>query len=112
MSLDKKILEEIQRYKKINNYIMEQEADITADLGVAVPPAPGADVAPPAPGADTTPQPIDVETDPDVEKIDDEGKSEEVKNLVQKNWTSPNWLMLKKIFQPNKMIILKIYLIN
>jgi len=68
MSLDKKILEEIQRYKKINNYIMEQEADITADLGVDVPPAPV---------ADTTPQPIDVETDPDVEKIDDEGKSEE-----------------------------------
>ena len=75
MSLDKKILEEIQRYKKINNYIMEQETD----LGVDVPPAPGADVAPPAPGADTTPQPIDVETDPDVEKIDDEGKSEEGK---------------------------------
>ena len=79
MSLDKKIIEEIQRYKSINNYIMEQEAD----LGVDVPPAPGADVVPPAPGAevtpgaDTTPQPIDVETDPDVEKIDDEGKSEE-----------------------------------
>jgi hypothetical protein len=89
MSLDKKILKEIQRYKSINNYIMEQEADITADLGVAppapgadvAPPAPGADVAPPAPGADagieTTPEPIDVENDPDVEKIDDEGKSEE-----------------------------------
>lgn len=77
MSLDKKILEEIQRYKKINNYITEQEADITADLGVEVPPAPGAEATPPATGADTTPQPIDVETDPDVEKIDDEGKSEE-----------------------------------
>lgn len=73
MSLDKKILEEIQRYKSINNYIMEQEAD----LGVAVPPAPGADVAPPAPGADTTPEPIDVESDPDVEKIDNQGKTEE-----------------------------------
>ena len=73
MSLDKKIIEEIQRYKSINNYIMEQEAD----LGVDLPPAPGADVAPPAPGADTTPQPIDVETDPDVEKIDNQGKSEE-----------------------------------
>ena len=85
MSLDKKILEEIQRYRSINNYIMEQEADITADLGVDVPPAPGADVAPPAPGAETTPgtettpQPIDVEADPDVEKIDGEGKSEENK---------------------------------
>ena len=81
MSLDKKIIEEIQRYKSINNYIMEQEAD----LGVDVPPAPGADVAPPAPGAETTPgtettpQPIDVEADPDVEKIDGEGKSEENK---------------------------------
>ena len=82
MSLDKKILEEIQRYKKINNYIMEQEADLGVDLPPApgadvAPPAPGADVAPPAPGADTTPQPIDVETDPDVEKIDNQGKSEE-----------------------------------
>lgn len=79
MSLDKKILEEIQRYKKINNYITEQEADITADLDVTAPPAPGADVAPPAPGADTTPQPIDVENDPEVEKIDNEGKSQENK---------------------------------
>ena len=84
MSLDKKILEEIQRYRSINNYIMEQEADLGVDLPPApgadvAPPAPGADVAPPAPGADTTPQPIDVETDPDVEKIDDEGKSEEGK---------------------------------
>jgi molecular chaperone GrpE (heat shock protein) len=82
MSLDKKILEEIQRYKSINNYIMEQEADLGVDLPPApgadvAPPAPGADVAPPAPGADTTPQPIDVETDPDVEKIDNQGKSEE-----------------------------------
>ena len=82
MSLDKKILEEIQRYRSINNYIMEQEADLGVDLPPApgadvAPPAPGADVAPPAPGADTTPQPIDVETDPDVEKIDNQGKSEE-----------------------------------
>lgn len=84
MSLDKKILEEIQRYRSINNYIMEQEADITTDLGIppapgadVVPPAPGADVAPPAPGADTTPEPIDVESDPDVEKIDNQGKTEE-----------------------------------
>ena len=82
MSLDKKIIEEIQRYKSINNYIMEQEADLGVDLPPApgadvAPPAPGADVAPPAPGADTTPQPIDVETDPDVEKIDNQGKSEE-----------------------------------
>ena len=80
MSLDKKILEEIQRYKSINNYITEQDAidDLTAPLpGAETAPAPGAEATPPAPGADTTPQPIDVETDPDVEKIDDEGKSEE-----------------------------------
>jgi hypothetical protein len=72
MSLDKKILEEIQRHRSINNYISEQDAidDLTA-------PVPGAEATPPAPGADTTPQPIDVETDPDVEKIDNEGKSEE-----------------------------------
>jgi len=80
MSLDKKILEEIQRYKSINNYITEQDAidDLTAPLpGAETAPAPGAEATAPAPGADTTPQPIDVETDPDVEKIDDEGKSEE-----------------------------------
>jgi hypothetical protein len=80
MSLDKKILEEIQRYKSINNYITEQDAidDLTAPLpGAETAPAPGAEATPPAPGADTTPQPIDVKTDPDVEKIDDEGKSEE-----------------------------------
>jgi hypothetical protein len=80
MSLDKKILEEIQRYKSINNYITEQDAidDLTAPLpGAETAPEIGAEATPPAPGADTTPQPIDVETDPDVEKIDDEGKSEE-----------------------------------
>jgi len=82
MSLDKKILEEIQRYKSINNYITEQDAidDLTAPLpGAETAPAPGAEATPPAPGAEATPQPIDVETDPDVEKIDNEGKSEENK---------------------------------
>jgi hypothetical protein len=88
MSLDKKILEEIQRYRSINNYISEQEAidaltaplpgDVAPALGAeATPPAPGAEATPPAPGAEATPEPIDVETDPDVEKIDNEGKSEE-----------------------------------
>jgi hypothetical protein len=83
MSLDKKIISEIERYRYINNYITEQEA---ADLGAfapapgeegagAPPPPAAAEVAPPA--APATPQPIDVENDPDVEKIDDEGKSEE-----------------------------------
>ena len=85
MSLDKKILEEIQRYRSINNYISEQEAidALTAPLpGDDVAPALGAEVTPPAPGAEATPptpEPIDVESDPDVEKVDAEGKSEEDK---------------------------------
>jgi hypothetical protein len=80
MSLDKKILEEIQRYKSINNYISEQDAidDLTAPLpGAETAPEIGAETTPPAPEAEVIPEPIDVETDPDVEKIDDEGKSEE-----------------------------------
>lgn len=89
MSLDKKILSEIERYNKINKYILEQAAieplpgdDPTAAIGL--PPAPE-EAAPAAPAAPTepatpetpTPQPLDVEADPDVEKIDDKGKSEE-----------------------------------
>jgi hypothetical protein len=87
MSLDKKIINEIQRYRNINKYIMEQDAppppDPGADLGaIAPPPAPdaGAAVPPAAPAAPTTPQPIDVANDPDVEKIDDDGDSEEKKD--------------------------------
>ena len=90
MSLDRKIISEIERYRNINKYITEQAldaavppppADPAADLGaVAPPPAdPGAAVPPP-PAADATPQPIDVANDPDVEKIDDEGNSEENKD--------------------------------
>ena len=84
MSLDRKIRSEIERYRKINNYILEQAAaPPPPDLGALAPapgevgagaPPPPADVAPPAP---ETPQPIDVANDPDVEKIDDEGKSQE-----------------------------------
>lgn len=84
MSLDKKILSEIQRYKSINNYINEQAGDDLAALapeaGAAPPPPPSADTAtpPPPPTApEGAPTPIDVENDPDVEKIDDDGKSEE-----------------------------------
>jgi hypothetical protein len=87
MSLDKKILEEIQRYRSINNYISEQDAidaltaplpgdDVAPALGAETPPLPGEEAAP-APGTETSPEPIDVESDPDVEKIDDEGNSEE-----------------------------------
>lgn len=86
MSIDKKILSEIERYRSINKYIQEQ-AEPPAELGAVAPPAGGVDAPPPpaeaeavppaAPEAPAEPQPIDVENDPDVEKIDDEGKSEE-----------------------------------
>jgi molecular chaperone GrpE (heat shock protein) len=78
----KKILSEIERYKSINQYIMEQEAATAEpDLG-ALAPAPGAEAPiPPVPAQPAAPappaEPIDVENDPDVEKIDDEGNSEE-----------------------------------
>jgi hypothetical protein len=87
MGLDKKILSEINRYRSINNYIMEQEA-VEPDLGAlapeagATPPPPPADAGvtpPPPPVAPTGSEPIDVENDPDVEKIDDEGNSDEKK---------------------------------
>ena len=85
MSLDKKFLSEIERYRKINNYIMEQDA--AADP-LAPPPADAAGTPPPPPAAPAAPtdapptnvpsgEPLDVENDPDVEKIDDKGKSEE-----------------------------------
>lgn len=89
MSLDRKILSEIQRYKSINKYINEQEAplpptDPVADeVTAAIPPtgagegAPAAPDAPLAPAAPATPEKIDVENDPDVEVIDDEGNSTE-----------------------------------
>jgi len=89
MSLDRKIISEIERYRNINKYIMEQDAaapappDLTADLGAVAPPPP-ADAAaappPPAPAPEAAPQPIDVANDPDVEKIDDDGESEEKKD--------------------------------
>jgi molecular chaperone GrpE (heat shock protein) len=85
--IDKKIISEIERYKSINKYIMEQEAPapIEPDLGAlapppggpAAPPAPAAPGVPPPPGGESEPQPIDVETDDEVTKIDDEGASEE-----------------------------------
>ena len=92
MALDKKILSEIKRYNSINKYISEQAAEPAPDDLTAL--APDAGAAPPPPPADATatppeapaaepggaPTPIDVENDPDVEKVDDEGKSEEKKD--------------------------------
>jgi molecular chaperone GrpE (heat shock protein) len=86
MSLDKKILSEIQRYKSINKYINEQEAPlpptdaVSDEVTAAIPPTgagEGAPAAPAAPTAPATPEKIDVENDPDVEVIDDEGDSTE-----------------------------------
>jgi len=100
MSLDKKILKEISRYRSINNYIMEQDAP-PADPAAALPPppagdagaaiptpdagaippagAPAAGTPPPPPGGET-PQPVDIATDPDVEKVGEEkdGNKEEI----------------------------------
>lgn len=83
MSIDKKILSELDRYNQINKYIMEQ-ADLgalalpPADPAAPPPPAPSDAVPPPAPtDAAATAEKIDVESDPDVEKIGDDGKSEE-----------------------------------
>ena len=89
MSLDKKIIKEIERHRKINQYILEQagvtlEQDALGALaplpGAAPVPAPApSEAVPPLPpeGGGAGPQPIDVESDPDVEKIDDEGESQE-----------------------------------
>jgi hypothetical protein len=85
MAIDRKILEELNRYNSINKYIVEQD-ELAGGLPPApegdVPPAPedaaaGAPTAPPAPEGDVPPAPVDVENDPDVEKIDSEGKGEE-----------------------------------
>jgi molecular chaperone GrpE (heat shock protein) len=82
MSLDKKILSEIERHRKINRYILEQ-AGAEEDALAALTPEPAAEPAPapaeatPPPAPSNEPQPIDVESDPDVEKIDDEGESQE-----------------------------------
>lgn len=87
MAIDKKIIAEIERYKRINKYINEQDVPPPADPLAA--PAPGGDVPPPA--GDVPPpagapdegsitggtEVVDVENDPDVEKVDSEGQTEE-----------------------------------
>ena len=105
MKVDLKIIEEIQRYRKINNYINEQEAALPpppeAAPAAEVPPPPppeGTEAAippPPSTGAEGEPmadvgEKVDTSTDPEVEKIGDKkesGKEIEVTDLVksQKN---------------------------
>jgi len=100
MGIDKKILEEISRFRNINNYIMEQDVpppppDPAADplaggappldpaAGGAPPLDPAAAGAPPAPGAPpaggTPPAPVDVAADKDVEEIGGEENPDEEK---------------------------------
>jgi hypothetical protein len=105
MKIDIKILNEINRYRSINNYINEQELPpppgdapppppSDAPLpppGDAPPPPPGGDVppppggAPPPPGGTTTPsEPLDIENDPEVEKVDDKKEKKiKVTDLVK-----------------------------
>jgi len=88
MAIDRKIIEEIKRHNRINSYIMEQDAAGLGDLPPApdaagdVPPAPdaAAPVADPTLGATAPVEPevIDTTTDTEVEKIDSDGKSEEL----------------------------------
>ena len=91
MKIDVKILNEVMRYKSINNYISEQDATLPPppDAG-AVPPPPDAGgavlppdagaVPPPPPdagapvGGDVPPESVDISSDPDVEKIGSESK--------------------------------------
>lgn len=100
MAIDKKIIEEIERFRKINKYITEQDAPPTEETAVGAPPPPGGDLgaAAPPPGGDlgaATPpaggeppaagtgvttggtEVVDVENDPDVEKVDDQGETED-----------------------------------
>jgi hypothetical protein len=87
MSLDKKIISEIERYRSINRYITEQEAvpppegepdlelgALAPDAGATPAPPPAEAVPPMSPEGES--QIIDVNVDPDVEKIDDEGNTE------------------------------------
>jgi len=87
MNVSQTILEELKRYNKINNYIVEQEGvpelpPATGDIpappaGEEAPaPAPGAEAAP-APEATAAPEKVDLETATDVEKLGDEEKDSE-----------------------------------
>ena len=88
MSIDLKIISEIERYKNITKYILEQDVALgdqalvppadtaTAPAAASPPPPPTDNAATPEP-APPKPEPIDVENDPDVEKIDDEEETME-----------------------------------
>jgi hypothetical protein len=83
MGIDRKILEEVARFNSINQYVMEQEAQLppppAEDPMAELPPMdamPQPEVAPTTPPA---PQPVDVAQDPEVEKVgEEESKKEEL----------------------------------
>ena len=101
MSIDNKILAELKKYNKINQYLFEQDAALPPPPGGELPPPPagelppppGGELPPPPAGATPpaappteTPQPVDIETDPDVEKIGDEKENKkelEITDLVK-----------------------------
>jgi len=71
MSIDKKILSEIERYRKINGYLSEQEEPVDPAV------EPEADLAAePETDLGGESEPVDVESDPDVEVVDEPGSEE------------------------------------
>ena len=99
MKIDVKIIEEVRRYKDINNYLFEQEVPPPppppGDAGAGAPPPPPGGAPPPPPPGDIgappppgdagaggqlpPPEPINVGEDPEVEKIGDESKEKKIK---------------------------------
>jgi hypothetical protein len=70
MSIDKRILIELEKYNKINKYITEQE------LGVDEPEETPTEEPTTDTDVEEIPEPVDVESDPDVEVVGDEGGTE------------------------------------
>ena len=84
MKVDVRILNEVMRYKNINQYISEQDAALPPppDEGAIPPPADaGLGGPPPAPDAGAAPEAVDVSTDPDVEKVGEEDKEKGTKEI-------------------------------
>lgn len=74
IEIDKKIIEEIQRYSQINKYIVKEQEELTADPVADL----GADLGAeeiPEPETAGSPEPVDVATDPEVEVVGDEVES-------------------------------------
>ena len=71
MSIEKKILKEIERHHKINNYIKEQTTPLVPGLPEPEAPAAAPAAAPTPELPQGTPQKIDLAVDTEVEKIGD-----------------------------------------